>query len=67
MLEQLQQALRDADERDMVYECVDTLREALPALLECVEATREVLRISDRKHDAWDRAKAALAKLENTK
>lgn len=33
-------------------------------LLGYVQATEEVLRISDRKHDAWDAAKAALAKLE---
>lgn len=25
---------------------------------------KEVLRISDRKHDAWDRAKATIAKIE---
>ena len=30
---------------------------------EDVEALREVLRVSDRKHPAWDRAKAALALL----
>jgi hypothetical protein len=29
-----------------------------------VEAMREVLRISDRKHDAWDAAKAAIAEYE---
>lgn len=37
------------------------------ALIEFAEAMAEVLRISDRKHDAWDRAKAALAKLERDK
>lgn len=36
-------------------------------LVECVEALKTVLAISDRKHDAWDAAKAALAKLENAK
>lgn len=30
---------------------------------ELVEALEEVVRISDRKHDAWDKAKAALAKV----
>lgn len=34
---------------------------AAPDLL---EALREVVRISDRKHDAWDQAKAAIAKAE---
>ena len=27
-------------------------------------AVKEVLRITDRKHDAWDRAKEAIAKVE---
>ena len=31
---------------------------------EMYEALKEIVRISDRKHDAWDRAKAALAKAE---
>lgn len=31
---------------------------------ELVAALREVLDISDRKHDAWDRARAAIAKVE---
>lgn len=39
--------------------------EYLLTLVECAEALPEVIRISDRKHDAWDRAKAALAKLES--
>lgn len=29
---------------------------------ELMDALEEVLRISDRKHDAWDKAKAALAR-----
>ncbi len=33
-------------------------------LKELVAATKEVIRISDRQHDAWDRAKAAIAKVE---
>lgn len=36
---------------------VDVLVEALPAL-------KEVIRISDRKHDAWDSAKNAIAAYE---
>lgn len=31
---------------------------------ELVTAAKEVLRISDRKHDAWDRAKAAIFRIE---
>lgn len=34
------------------------------ALTELIDATKEVVRISDRKHDAWDRVKAAIAKAE---
>lgn len=63
-IERLQEALRLADERDMIYECIDTLRDVLPELVEGAEAVQEVLRISDREHDAWDKAKAVFAKLE---
>lgn len=53
-IEQLQQALRDADERDMVYECV--------------EALEEIVRNDPYKQSsAGVIARAALAKLENTK
>lgn len=38
-------------------------RDSTTALLnELVKAAEEVIRISDRKHDAWDAAKAAIAK-----
>lgn len=30
-----------------------------------IEAMQEVLRISDRKHDAWDKVKELIAKMEN--
>lgn len=33
---------------------------------ELVEALREVVRISDRKHEAWDRAKAILARVQES-
>jgi hypothetical protein len=31
---------------------------------ELLDALKEVVRISDRKHDAWDKAKAAMARAE---
>lgn len=34
-------------------------------LLETLDAMKEVLRISDRKHDAWDKARAGIAYLES--
>ena len=37
------------------------------AIAELVRAAQEVIRISDRKHDAWDAAKAALDKLNGGK
>ena len=38
-------------------------RDSITALLnELVKAAEEVIRISDRKHDAWDTAKTAIAK-----
>lgn len=40
------------------------MHNALPALLEAVEAMEEVIRISDRDHEAWNRVKTALAKLQ---
>jgi len=40
------------------------MHNSLPALLEAVEAIPEVIRISDRKHDAWDRVKVALERLK---
>lgn len=36
----------------------------IAAAPELLEALREVLQISDRKHEAWDRAHAAIAKAE---
>ena len=36
-------------------------------IAELVRAVQEVIRISDRKHDAWDAAKAALDKLNGGK
>ncbi len=36
----------------------------IAAAPELLEALREVVRISDRKHNAWDKAKAAIAKAE---
>lgn len=55
-------------ERDSApFEAADVIAmqaRQIQAMEELVAATKEVLRISDRKHDAWDRAKAALAKVE---
>ena len=36
----------------------------IAAAPELLEALREVVALSDRKHDAWDKAKAAIAKTE---
>lgn len=41
-IDQIKQALHDADELDMIYECVETLRDTLPALLEAVEALASI-------------------------
>ena len=43
-------------------------RDSTTALLnELVKAAEEVIRISDRKHDAWDAAKDAIAKARGSK
>jgi len=39
----------------------------LDAIAELVRSIQEVIRISDRKHDAWDATKAALDKLNGGK
>lgn len=41
----------------------DIMNYARRANKELVEALEEVVRISDRKHDAWDKAKAVLKKV----
>lgn len=58
------------DQNQIVDPIADTLEihprftEVANQLTELVAATKEVIRISDRKHDAWDRAKAAIALVE---
>ena len=43
-------------------------RDSTTALLnELVKAAEEVIRISDRKHDAWDAAKTAIAKAKGAR
>lgn len=42
---------------------VEALRDS-PLVIEIVQAAREVLRISDRDHDAWRRLRAALSAVE---
>lgn len=43
---------------------VQSMTDALKAILVLLPAMKEVLRISDRKHEAWDAAKDAIAKIE---
>lgn len=51
--------------RNLAGHCGAVLTEhELRVLVGCAEALPDVIRISDRKHDAWDRAKAVLANLE---
>lgn len=40
-------------------------KELTAMMHDAVEAMKEVIRISDRKHDAWDKAKIAISKLES--
>lgn len=59
--------LRQRAARSGLIPCGEMVRitpEQCMALVECAEALPELIRISDRKHDVWGRAKAALAKLE---
>ena len=70
------EALRLADEQENCAQAwiegsfphqfrIDTaieLRRLHTVNTELLETMREVLRISDRKHDAWDAAHAAIAK-----
>ena len=49
------------------YALQDYLMHNAEAIADLIDAATEVIRISDRKHDAWDKAKEALDKLEETK
>jgi hypothetical protein len=53
----------DGRTRDTEFDATSRLIAAAPELL---EALKEVVAISDRKHDAWDKARAAIAKAEGT-
>lgn len=53
------------EKNDRSYSEVDQyLRLHNEHIADLIDAAQDVIRISDRKHDAWDKAKAALAKLE---
>ena len=54
---------KDADGDWVKYENYEALEAKLAAL---VTASEEVVRISDRKHDAWDRLKSAIAAAKGT-
>jgi hypothetical protein len=45
-----------------VVGCVEANAKLVAAAPDLLAALEEVVRISDRKHDAWDRAKVAIAK-----
>lgn len=54
----------NAIERFRIGQQIDALlRNHADAILGLVRAADEIVRISDRKHDAWDAYKAARAKL----
>ena len=46
--------------RGMTTQCANA--KLIAAAPELLEALQEVVKISDRKHDAWDKAKAAIKK-----
>jgi hypothetical protein len=48
----------------IVEESLAALTHRLYPLNELIEATKEVLRISDRNHEAWTRCHAAIKALE---
>ena len=56
-----------SDDGECVAEIVHGEEEAklIAAAPDLLEALIEVVRISDRKHDAWDKAKAAILKATN--
>lgn len=55
-----------AFEREVAANMRRQLDEAREITRELVAGMEEVIAISDRKHDAWDRAKAALVKATGT-
>lgn len=55
--------IRDQQEQEALKDPGAVLVMVSVVLPELIEATQEVLRISDRKHPAWDRAKEAIRRL----
>ena len=49
-------------ELDDIAICAENNAHLIAAAPDLYNALEEVIRISDRKHDAWDKAKAAIAK-----
>lgn len=60
------ECLIDADVSEENQHELEPIKEANARLIaaapELLEALQEVIAISDRKHDAWDKAKAAIAR-----
>lgn len=55
--------IRDLQEQEALKDPGAVLVMVSVVLPELIEATQEVLRISDREHPAWDRAKEAIRRL----
>lgn len=61
----IDQMATDLDEMDkIVDEYYQTIAAQRTQIEDLVSAAKEVLRISDRKHEAWDRLRVAIAKAE---
>lgn len=56
----------DVGQRGMSIEEINANAQLIAAAPYLLEALREVIAISDRKHNAWDKAHAAIAKAEGS-
>ena len=59
-INELDELTKEWNRFDADNEYLQSFLELIAAYRESVAALGEVVRISDRKHDAWDRAKEAL-------
>lgn len=66
-IEQWQEVVGSGQHTSVLGYAVQDLQELARLLDDAVLAMEEVLRISDRQHDAWDAAKAAIAKIKESK
>lgn len=62
LLSNLRSMGRTHDDATVAHEAADEIERLRGVIADLIGPMRRVIAISDRKHDAWDAAKAAIAK-----